>query len=458
MELSPDTIVALATAPSPAGVGVLRLSGSNLADFSLALTGKPLPRPRFASLRPFYDSQGLMIDAGLLLYFSSPHSYTGEDVLEIHAHGSIAVLHALQEHCIVCGARLANPGEFTLRAYLNHKIDLNQAEAVADLIAAESLSAAHSAANTLAGVFSKEVHGIIDDLINIRVYLESHFDFSDEEDIAEHGQDEQRIFKDNIRQVISRVDQLLENSAHGMLLRQGKTIVLIGSPNVGKSSLLNALTEEDHALVTPIPGTTRDLIRGHLVIQGIPLHLIDTAGIRETIDPVEIAGIDKTWQAIQSADIALIVLDIRFGLTVEDENLVNKLPHNLRQVFVLNKRDLLVPDDLSSTCEGIMFTTSHAVSAKTGEGLAELKGALLDWVGGDLAAQEAPLILARERHIFGLKEARAHLMQALEVSSVNEFAAEDLRLAQNSLSSVGGTDFVADDLLGEIFSRFCIGK
>ncbi|MBW8072470.1 MAG: tRNA uridine-5-carboxymethylaminomethyl(34) synthesis GTPase MnmE [Ferrovum sp.] len=455
MESSPDIIVAQATAPIPSGIGVLRVSGRSMEALVWSLTGKGYPAARQASLRSFYNRSGEVIDHGLILYFPAPHSYTGEDVIELHAHGSPVVLQELQVHCLQWGARLANPGEFTLRAYLNNKIDLNQAEAVADLIHAESSQAARSAAMALSGRFSEVIHSMISDLTTLRVRLESDFDFTDEELPVFH----EISFRSSLNNLLERLTHLVENSRQGALLREGKQIVLIGSPNVGKSSLLNALTEEDHALVTPIAGTTRDLIRGHMVLQGIPIHLVDTAGIRETEDLVELAGIERTWLAANKSDLALVVVDVRKGLTEDDRSLIERLLPDQPKLIVANKTDLLTPEcdavsELKFSLAGWMPIIP--VSAQTREGLDVLKQEMLS--GMDIGrTSEAPLLLARERHIGILVQAMGHLQEALKTFE-SEFVAEELRQTQLKLAQISGKEFAADDLLGEIFSRFCIGK
>ncbi len=455
MESSPDIIVAQATAPIPSGIGVLRVSGRSMEALVRSLTGKGYPVARQASLRSFYNRAGDLIDHGLILYFPAPHSFTGEDVIELHAHGSPVVLQELQVHCLQWGARLANPGEFTLRAYLNNKIDLNQAEAVADLIHAESSQAARSAATALSGRFSEVIHSMISDLTMLRVRLESDFDFTDEELPVFH----EISFRSSLNHLLERLTRLVENSRQGALLREGKQIVLIGSPNVGKSSLLNALTEEDHALVTPIAGTTRDLIRGHMVLQGIPIHLVDTAGIRETGDLVELAGIDRTWLAANKSDLALVVVDVRNGLTEDDRSLIGRLLPDQPKLIVANKIDLLSPEcdavsELKHSLAGVLPVIP--VSAQTRDGLDVLKQEMLSGMGIGRTS-EAPLLLARERHIGILVQAMGHLQEALRTLE-SEFVAEELRQTQLKLAQISGKEFAADDLLGEIFSRFCIGK
>ncbi len=450
-----DTIVAIATAPFPSGIGVLRVSGMHLDALCRRLTGQSLPEPRKAALRRFFDTSGSQIDEGLLLFFPAPNSFTGEEVLEFQTHGSPVVLHELQEHCLLSGARLAQPGEFTLRAYLNRRMDLNQAEAVASLIHAASRQAAASAAKALVGHYSEAVDALVSSLIEQRIYLESHFDFSDEEDVPVYRH---QRFREALEGLAGRLDDLTGRVGRGLLMQQGKKAVLIGVPNVGKSSLLNAITEEDHALVTPIPGTTRDVIRGYLVLDGIPVHLIDTAGIRDTTDPVEMAGIARTWQEAMSADLVLVVVDVRHGLTEEDGDILKNIPAHVKKLLIFNKIDV-VCGDLESEIQRERnpdSTGSLWVSARTGQGLDELKRCIrLALQFEDGHSEEA--FMVSERHLAALRLAREHILSAMKMD-VEEFVAEDLKLAQLALLKISGKDYAADDLLGDIFAKFCIGK
>ncbi len=442
---SAEVIAAIATAPGHAGIGVVRVSGPNLRNFAALLTGKAPPEPRYARFVRFMDNCAEVIDEGLLIYFPAPASFTGEDVLELHGHGGDTVLRLLLGRCLELGARLAQPGEFTQRAFFNRKLDLAQAEAVADLIAAESAAAVRGAARSLAGVFSRKVAALVQELIALRLHIEGSIDFTEEgveflEKIDPRG---------NIGHILAHLETLIDSAAQGALVRSGRQVVLIGAPNVGKSSLLNALAEEDRALVTDIPGTTRDTILSTILIQGIPFHIVDTAGIRETGDMVEQAGIQRTWAAVERADFALIVTDVVSGLTEADQALIARLPASLPRQIVCNKIDLVGAGLASCATYGI------GVSAKTGTGLAELKNLLLDQAGWQNLSE--PPFLARERHVDALRGARQHLLAALTHLTSVELLAEELRLAQQVLSTITG-EFSSDDLLGQIFSRFCIGK
>ncbi len=442
---SVEVIAAIATAPGCAGIGVVRISGYGLQQFAIGLTGKAPPAPRRAHLSRFIDKHGAVIDEGLLIYFSAPASFTGEDVLELQAHGGDAVLQLLLGRCLELGARIAHPGEFTQRAFFNHKLDLVQAEAVADLISAESAAAARGAVRSLTGVFSRKVKALVGQLIELRLHVEGSIDFSEE---GEEFLDKVRP-QDSIAEMLATLEIMTASAVQGTLMRTGRQVVLIGAPNVGKSSLLNALAEEDRALVTEIPGTTRDAILTTVHIEGIPFHIVDTAGIRDTGDVVEQAGIMRTWAAVEHADLALIVTDVTIGLTAEDRALMKRLPRSLVYQIVYNKIDLVADKSGPAMQDGI------GVSAKTGAGLNVLKDMLLKHAGWQ--GQTEPTFLARERHLAALREARQHLAGALLQSQSVELLAEELRLAQNALASITG-EFSSDELLGQIFSRFCIGK
>lgn len=441
-----DTIAAIATASGRGGIGIVRISGPNLTDFTNHLFGKTF-EPRRATFADFVDEQGEVIDQGIVIFFSAPHSYTGEDVLELQGHGGQAVLQLLLQRCLDIGARLAEPGEFTQRAYLNNKLDLAQAESVADLIDANTAQAARSAMRSLHGDFSQVVHQLVSQLIGLRMLVEAMLDFPEEElELPDYSR------RDTLLQAIrSELDRTFILAQQGSLLREGAHVVLIGQPNVGKSSLLNSLSGEDVALVSEIAGTTRDTIRQTIQINGIPLHIIDTAGLRDTDDIVEQMGIARTRSAIQKADIILLMINANQGLRMEDRKILDEMPSKTPRLFLFNKIDLSLDtpriEDLSGECHIFL-------SAKTGLGVDLLREKLLGLIGWH---QESGVFMARERHIRALQQAQKHLALAVEQGSIAEFFAEELRLAQESLNSITG-EFSSDDLLGEIFSRFCIGK
>ena len=442
-----DTIAAIATAPGRAGVGVVRVSGARLESFAAGLLGR-LPQPRHATRATFRDASGAAIDDGIALYFPAPHSYTAEDVLELQGHGGPVVLQMLLRRCIELGARLAEPGEFTRRAFLNDKLDLAQAEAVADVIEAATETAARGALRSLQGEFSAALHALVDPLIALRMLVEATLDFPEEElDPLDRADARGRL--ERLRTALA---ETLERARQGSLLRTGLHVVLAGQPNVGKSSLLNRLAGEDLAIVTAIPGTTRDTVRQAVQIEGVPLHLVDTAGLRETADEVERLGIARTWSEIERADVLLLIVDAAAGVTAADEAIVARLPSRLPRVVIYNKIDLSGAAPQVGAQGGA--TTVH-LSAKTGAGVDLLRSHLLERAGWH-PAEESPFI-ARERHLVCLRSAAGHLEAAAQQSSAPELLAEELRLAQDQLNAITG-EFTADDLLGEIFSRFCIGK
>ena len=443
----PDTIAAVATAPGRGGIGVVRVSGADLGLLAERLCGCPLV-PRRATLAKFRDAAGQVIDVGILLYFPAPSSFTGEDVLELQGHGGPVVMRQLLARCCELGARLAQPGEFTLRAFLNEKIDLAQAEAVADLIDASTTQAAQSAVRSLSGAFSATVNALVDQLIELRMLVEATLDFPEDE--LDPVRDTDLLPRlDRLR---SELADLLKRARQGALLRAGMTVVLAGLPNVGKSSLLNRLAGEDRAIVTEVAGTTRDAVKETIQIEGIPLHIIDTAGLRDTDDPVEKIGIERSWQEIARADIVLQIVDARAGLTPADRAVAGRLPPGVERIVIENKCDLARSEAARFDERGQIHLR---LSAKTGEGIALLHDELLR-VAGWLDCGE-DLILARERHLRALNEAGRRLESAFDEVGRLELAAEELRLAQEALSAITG-EFTADDLLGEIFGRFCIGK
>ncbi len=442
-----DTIAAVATAPGRGGIGIVRVSGANLGDFAERLTGK-LPPARRAAMADFCAADGSAIDRGIQLYFPAPHSFTGEDVLELHGHGGPVVLQALLDRCRELGARLAEPGEFTRRAFLNDKLDLAQAEAVADLIDASTAQAARSALRSLSGEFSRQVHALVDQLIELRMLVEATLDFPEEE--IDPFRDTDMVPRlDRLRTDLST---LRGRARQGSLLRTGLTVVLAGLPNVGKSSLLNRLAGEERAIVTDVAGTTRDALRETIQVEGIPLHIIDTAGLRDAVEEVERIGIERSWKEIARADIVLQIVDARAGVTPADHGVAAQLPAGIERIVVENKCDLAGRPAGRREAQGQVHLR---LSAKTGEGLSLLHDELLrvaGWVG-----QGEDVVLARERHLAALAEAAVRLDVAAGSTPQLEFVAEELRLAQEALAAITG-EFSADDLLGSIFSRFCIGK
>lgn len=447
MAAKPDVIAAIATAPGRGGIGVVRVSGLDLQAIAHAVLGR-CPPPRHAAYLDFLDADGTVIDRGIALYFRAPHSYTGEDILELQGHGGTAVMQRLLQRCLDLGARLAEPGEFTRRAYLNDKLDLAQAEAVADLIDASTTQAAQSAIRSLSGEFSRHIHALRDQLVNLRMYVEACLDFPEEEIdfISEGG------VAEKLAGVASELESVFAGARQGNLLREGIRVVLIGQPNVGKSSLMNRLAGEEVAIVTPIPGTTRDTIRSEIQIDGVPLHIIDTAGLRETGDEVERHGIARTWQAAENAQIALILVDAAHGITQTEKTILARLAAVSHQVWVHNKIDLTLSPPKIVEQNG---ATHIHLSAKAGDGIDLLRYHLLRLAGWQAGGEG--VYMARERHLRALVEVRGCLARAADNLGQPELLAEELRLAQEALNEITG-EFTADDLLGEIFSRFCIGK
>lgn len=442
-----DTIAAIATATGRGGIGVVRASGPGVPRIVQGVLGRALT-PRFATVSTFQSASGDAIDRGVAIFFPAPASYTGESVLELHGHGGQAVLGLLLARCLDLGARLAEPGEFTKRAFLNGKIDLAQAESVADLIDAATTTAARAAARSLTGAFSREVHALVAELVYLRTFTEATLDFPEEEiDFIRTADAGGRL-----QALRERLDAIRARARQGSLLREGLDVVLIGLPNVGKSSILNQLVGDDAAIVTPLPGTTRDTIRRSIEIRGIPLHVIDTAGLRDTTDAVERIGIERTWGAIAEADLALIIADASSRDMRGEDAIVERLPAALKRIFVHNKID--VAGEAARRAGDSVW-----LSARTGDGIELLRDAIIDIANAHEDMEGT--FLARARHLRAL-DATA---MALASSSMHldaaapalELFAEELRVAQDSLSSITG-EFGADDLLGEIFSHFCIGK
>lgn len=449
--LPSDTIVAPATAPGRGGIGIVRVSGPKVPEIAAALLGE-LPPPRTAHLAPFCDALRVPIDLGLALFFPAPHSYTGEDVLELHGHGGPAVLDALVARVLELGARAARPGEFTLRAFLNDKLDLAQAEAIADLIDAGSRAAARAAVRSLQGEFSAMVQGLTEALIETRTQVEAAIDFPEEEiDFFADRQLQERF------QALSEHFSAVEQSARqGALLRDGMTVVIAGRPNAGKSSLLNRLAGYDAAIVTPIAGTTRDIVRERINVDGMPLHVLDTAGLRDDADTVEAEGIRRAEEQMRHADRVLFVIDLlddpNAGAYVQEKA---RLPPDVPVTLVLNKSDLGGPIPLDDTVTG---PPRIVLSALTGAGIDRLREHLKACMG--FHSVEGGTVSARQRHLDALLRARQHVTQAerlLRETRAGELVAEELRGAQRVLGEITG-EFTADDLLGRIFGSFCIGK
>jgi len=433
----------------------VRLSGTALGSVACSLIGT-LPQPRVATLARFLDAAGAEIDVGIALYFPAPHSYTGEDVLELQGHGGPMVMQLLLRRCLDLGARLAEPGEFTRRAFLNDKLDLAQVEAVADLIEATTSAAARSAVRSLSGEFSRLIHELVDRLVGLRMLVEATLDFPEEEiDFLQRADALGQLAR--IRTALADV---LARAHQGALLRAGMNVVLAGRPNVGKSSLLNALAGAEVAIVTPVAGTTRDKVTQAIQIDGVPVNIIDTAGLRETGDEVERIGIARTWEEVAKADV-ILHLQTAGHVDALDADIAARLPANVPIVRVVNKIDLAGEGARIERAEGVPSAPVRAVhlSAKTGEGIDLLRGALLELAGWQGASESQ--FIARERHLQALQAAAAHLASAQanaerQAQALDLFA-EELRLAQERLNEITGA-FTADYLLGVIFSRFCIGK
>ena len=450
-----DTIVAQATPPGRGGVGILRISGPHAAGIAQQILGK-LPKPRYADYLPFLEADGSVLDQGIALWFPGPNSFTGEDVLELQGHGGPVILDLLLKRIVsLPGVRIARPGEFSERAFLNDKLDLAQAEAIADLIDASSEQAARSAVNSLQGVFSTRVNGLVEALTHLRIYVEAAIDFPDEEiDFLSDGKIEAQL-----AQVIDDLEAVRSEARQGSLLREGMKVVIAGRPNAGKSSLLNALAGREAAIVTDIAGTTRDVLREHIHIDGMPLHIIDTAGLREASDEVERIGIERAWQEIEQADHVLFMVD---GTTTSETDprhiwpdFMSRLPDALPVTVIRNKTDITGE---SAGAESESGQSLIRLSARTGGGIDTLREHLKQSMGfsGNIEGG----FIARRRHLEALELAGTHLLQGrsqLVDARAGELLAEELRLAQQALSEITG-EFTADDLLGRIFSSFCIGK
>lgn len=444
-----DTITALATPPGRGGIAIVRISGPEVKNISLKLLGK-IPQPRFATFSRFLDQNNQAIDEGIALFFPAPHSFTGEDILELHGHGGPAVVDGLVKRILALGARLAKPGEFSERAFLNDKMDLAQAEAIADLIDATSEQAVRASLRSLQGEFSQKIHALVESTIRLRMYVEAAIDFAEEEiDFLA----DQQVTQD-LTNLIKQVEKIEAAAMQGSLLRDGITVVIAGQPNVGKSSLLNALSGKDIAIVTDIPGTTRDVLREEIVLDGMPIHFIDTAGLRDSTDPVEQEGIRRAREEMKQADLILCVTD-KDDLDFADENLKN-IEAQAPTILVRNKID--IQQNKKSEIAQQENKIIISLSAKTGDGLALLKNYIKNQVG--FQAETEGTFSARRRHIDALQRAKTFLLtgeQQLQTQRAGELLAEDLRQAQQALNEITG-EFTSDDLLGRIFSSFCIGK
>jgi tRNA modification GTPase len=440
-----DTIAAIATGQGRGAIGVVKVSGSLAGVIALSLLGK-LPVARYAGYYNFLDSNGDILDKGVALYFTSPNSYTGEDVLELQGHGGKAVLQLLIQRCLDLGARLAQPGEFTLRAFLNNKLDLAQAESVSDLIDANTAEAARCAVRSLSGEFSSAIHRLVDELVQLRILVEACLDFPEEE--LDHS--DTRPVSVLLLKILQHLEVVLNISKQGSLLREGAHIAIAGQTNVGKSSLLNSIACDDVALVSNIPGTTRDVIRQVIQIRGVLLNVSDTAGLRESEDFVERMGIERAHQTFSRADLILFLVDASKGLTILDQAILSDLPSDIPRIIVYNKIDLVEYDFAATVSD-----KSVLVSAKTKSGIDVLLTRILEAVGW--RDQECGIYMARERHLRCLALAQKHLNFALSEIQHTELLAEELRLAQVILNEITG-EFSSDDLLGEIFGKFCIGK
>lgn len=445
-----DTIAAVATPPGRGGIGIVRVSGPQVTGTAAAVLGA-LPPPRKARYQVFRDQTGTPIDSGVALYFPAPSSFTGEDVLELQGHGGTAVMDMLLQAVLEAGARLARPGEFSERAFLNGKMDLAQAEAVADLIESTSRQAVRSAHRSLQGEFSRRVLELAKGIATLRAYVEAGLDFPDEE-IERLAEDRIDV---RLQELLAAVRTTLEQAGQGALLRDGLTAAIVGQPNVGKSTLLNRLVQRDAAIVTEVPGTTRDILREHIHLDGIPLQLLDTAGLRPSADVVEMEGIQRAWVALSSADVVLLVTDDRAGIGPGEEDILARIPAAVPVLLVRNKIDLSGnPADVVQDPARVEVL----LSAVTGAGL-DLLHEQLKIHAGYQGAPEG-LCLARRRHLDALRRARARLeagQQRVKERSGDELVAEELRHAQVILGEITG-EYVSEDLLDQIFSTFCIGK
>tara|TARA_Y100001956_G_C4123082_1_gene188577 strand:+ start:351 stop:1715 length:1365 start_codon:yes stop_codon:yes gene_type:complete len=453
--INQDTIVAQATAPGRGGVGIIRVSGSLSTHVAEKILGK-CPKPRYAEYLSFNSLTGMQLDQGIALFFNNPHSFTGEDVLELQGHGGPVVIDMLlKEICQIEGVRLAQPGEFSERAFLNDKMDLTQAEAIADLINATSEQAAKSALHSLQGDFSKHIHTLVEKVIHLRMYVEAAIDFPDEEiDFLSDGK-----VAGDLAAIITQLDEVRQQAKQGSIMREGMRVVIAGRPNAGKSSLLNALAGREAAIVTDIAGTTRDVLREHIHIDGMPLHIIDTAGLRESPDKVEQIGIERAWDEIRQADHVLFMVDGTDTTETDPMQIwpefMQQLPDGMKVTVVRNKIDL--SNEAVNLDKAGQYPLLR-LSAKSTQGVDLLREHLKECIGFTGATEGG--FMARRRHLDALERAAEHLdigQTQLEMHVAGEILAEELRLTQQHLNEITG-EFSSDDLLGKIFSSFCIGK
>lgn len=453
--MSTDTIVAQATAPGRGGVGIIRVSGPKASQVALEVTGKAL-KPRFADYLPFKSADDVELDQGIALFFPNPNSFTGEDVLELQGHGGPVVMDMLINRILqIEGIRPARPGEFSERAFMNDKMDLTQAEAIADLIDASSEEAAKSALQSLQGQFSKKINTLVESLIYLRIYVEAAIDFPEEEiDFLADGK-----VSTDLQNIIDNLEAVRAQANQGAIMREGMKVVIAGRPNAGKSSLLNALSGKDSAIVTDIAGTTRDVLREHIHIDGMPLHIIDTAGLRDASDEVERIGINRAWEEISQADRVLFMVDGTTTNATDPKEIwpdfIDRLPDNIGMTVIRNKAD--TTNEALGICH-VNDPTLIRLSAKTGQGVESLRNHLKECMG--FAGSNEGGFMARRRHLDSLDKAAEHLtigQQQLEGYMAGEILAEELRITQQHLNEITG-EFSSDDLLGRIFSSFCIGK
>jgi len=448
---SNDTIAAIATPLGRGGVGIIRISGPMASFICEQIINAPLPTPRYARYGAFYGAKGEVLDQGISLFFKAPHSFTGEDVVELQAHGGPVILQWLLQRVLQLGARLAQPGEFSKQAFLNDKLDLTQAEAIADLIEASTEQAAKSALKSLQGDFSHQITELVEALIQLRIYVEAAIDFPEEEiDFLSDGR-----VAGELAHLLQRLQAILHSAQQGALLREGMSVVILGRPNAGKSSLLNALSGRETAIVTDIAGTTRDIVKEEIYLDGMPLHILDTAGLRETGDQVEQIGIQRAWQAIEKADRVLVMVQAGESIHPEDAAILAKLPPSLPFSLIRNKIDLIQAQPGLLQRDGI---TEIWLSAKHKIGLDILIEHLKQTMGYQQTTEG--VFLARKRHLDALESALKLVENAqyqLQHFAAGELVAEDLRCAQQALASITGR-FSSDDLLGRIFTSFCIGK